>query len=159
MRTQFVRSSKATSNNSIDATLRHFLGYRLKRAYSSIRAEVLNRLEPLGLRITTFSALVLVVDNPGLRQSELAKALDIKRSNMVAVIDDLENNGWIKRKEVPTDRRAFSLFATKAGKNVYKKAVSVTTEYENHVAGSLNAKELNQFLAILEKIESTTGES
>ncbi|OED39731.1 hypothetical protein AB833_14015 [Chromatiales bacterium (ex Bugula neritina AB1)] len=159
MPTRPARLSRETSNVMLDETLRRFLGYRLKRAFTSIRAEILQRLEPLGLRITTFSALVLIVDNPGLRQSELACALDIKRSNMVAIVDDLENKGLIKRKAMPTDRRAFALFATKAGQETYHQAVTVTSDYETQVAGSLSAGELNHLLSILDKIETSAGEA
>ena len=67
------------------------------------------------MRITTYSALNLIVENPGIRQSELAKALDIERPNTVVILDDLEHPGWIDRRRVETGRRAYALFATLAG--------------------------------------------
>lgn len=139
-----------------DAGLRRFLGYRLKRAYNVLRSDMLVRLEPLGLRITTFSSLLLVIQNPGLRQSELASALDIKTSNIVSIIDDLENRQWIKRKPVPTDRRALALFATAAGKRICKKAELLTFENEETLLEKLTDAELNTLSALLEKIESST---
>ncbi len=142
-----------------DAALRRFLGYRLKRAYNILRADMLERLEPLGLRITTFSSLLLVVQNPGLRQSELASALDIKSSNMVAIIDDLESRNWITRKPAPTDRRALALFATTAGKNICSKAELLTFENEEMLLNKLTDTELNTLSTLLEKIESSTEPS
>lgn len=113
------------------------------------------RLEPLGLRITTFSALLLIVHNPGLRQSALASALDIKTSNMVAIVDDLEAKGWIKRKPEPTDRRALALIATTAGKSTCKKAEALAFENEETLLNNLSDAELNTLSALLEKIESS----
>lgn len=141
-----------------DAGLRRFLGYRLKRAYNILRADMLLRLEPLGLRITTYSSLQLIIQNPGLRQSELASALDIKTSNMVAIIDDLEMRKWIKRKPEPSDRRALALFATAAGKNVCRKAELLTIETEETLLNKLTDAELNTLSTLLEKIENSTEE-
>lgn len=142
-----------------DAGLRRFLGYRLKRAYNILRSDMLVRLEPLGLRITTFSSLLLVVQNPGLRQSELASALDIKTSNMVAIIDDLESRQWIRRKPEPADRRAVALFATSAGKSICKKAELLTYENEETLLNQLTDAELNTLSNLLEKIESSPENS
>lgn len=152
---KFELPDKAGPLETKDAGLRRFLGYRLKRAYNIFRSDMLERLEPLGLRITTFSSLLLVVQNPGLRQSELASALDIKTSNMVAIIDDLENRKWIKRKPVPVDRRALALFATAAGKNICKRAELLTFEHEEKLL-NLTEAELNTLSILLEKIESST---
>ena len=80
-----------------DGGLRQFTGYHLKRAYNVLRSDLSRTLEPLGLRITTYSTLILIVENPGIRQSELAAVLDIERPNMVVILDDLEQRGWINR--------------------------------------------------------------
>ncbi len=148
-----------TENLPVDKTLRRFLGYRLKRAYNTIRSELLGLLEPLGLRITTYSALVLIVDNPGLRQSVLAAALDIKRSNMVAIVDELETKGWVTRKEHPSDRRALALHVTKTGSRTCKRALAVCAEHESNLLESMNSDELIQLLTTLEKIESLSEAS
>lgn len=142
-------------DRTTDASLRRFIGYRLKRAYGTLRSDLLGRLDSLGLRITTFSTLLLIVDNPGLRQSALAVALDIRRSNMVAIIDDLESRGWIVRKRVPADRRAFALFATSSGSRVCKKAMALAVENESTILNCLTDAELKTLSTLLAKIESS----
>ena len=138
-----------------DAALRRFIGYRLKRAYNTIRSDMLHQMEPLGLRITTFSTLLLIVDQPGLRQSALANLLDIKRSNMVAIIDDLELKGWIKRKAAPEDRRAFALYATVSGERSCEKAVALAGEQDEKLMSCLSDGEQLTLINLLEKIESS----
>lgn len=147
-------SKKSEHIAATDAALRRFLGYRLKRAYNTLRSDMLVRLAPLGLRITTFSSLLLVVENPGLRQSELASALDIKTSNMVAIIDDLESRKWIVREPMPSDRRALALYATASGKNLCKKAERLTFKHEDNLLSNLTDAELNTLSTLLEKIET-----
>ncbi len=141
-----------------DQTLRRFVGYRLKRAYNTLRGDLLTRLEPLGLRITTYSALVLICDHPGLRQSAVANALDVKRSNMVVIVDDLERKGWISRQQVPTDRRAHALYPTLSGKRVCEKAIALDTKHESQLLKCLTADELKKLSMLLEKIELSSAQ-
>lgn len=148
--------SPATAVN--DTSLRQFAGYHMKRAYNVLRSDLAKCLEPLGLRITTYSSLNLIVDNPGIRQSELAQALDIERPNMVVILDDLEHRGWIDRRRVETDRRAYALFATLPGKRVCEKAVAADKASENRLLQNLQDAEKNLLIKLLNKIEHAAGE-
>lgn len=87
-----------------DTTLRSFVGYRMKRAFNVVQDDLTATLRPFDLRMLTYTALVLIVDNPGLRQSQLADAMDIERPNLVVIIDELERRELIVRDRVPTDR-------------------------------------------------------
>ncbi|MEP0940875.1 MAG: MarR family transcriptional regulator [Rhizobiaceae bacterium] len=127
----------------------------MKRAYNVLRSDLTKCLEPLGLRITTYSSLNLIVENPGIRQSELALALDIERPNMVVILDDLEQRGWIDRRRVETDRRAYALTATLAGKRVCEKAVAADLASENRLLRHLKTEEKKLLLMALKKIEQT----
>ena len=80
--------------------LRSFVGYNLKRAYLTVHGDFIASLAGLDLRPTQFSALSLIVDNPDISQTELARALSIERSNMVLVVDDLEDRELINRNRV-----------------------------------------------------------
>ena len=61
--------------------------------------------------------LVLVGENPGRKQSEIAAALGIKRANFVALVDGLQNRGLIERLSLETDRRANALHLTEQGRD------------------------------------------
>ncbi len=98
-----------------DETLRGFIGYHMKRAFNVLQADLNRVLKPHGLRMVTYSALVMIVENPGLRQSQLADALAIERPNLVVLLDELEDAGLITRDKVPTDRRAYALNPTLKG--------------------------------------------
>lgn len=113
-----------------DATLRRFAGYHMKRAFNVIQADLNGALKPLELRMITFSALTLIVDNPGLRQSQLADALAVERPNLVVIIDELEGRDLIVRDRVPTDRRAYALKATLAGQHLHARALEAVETHE-----------------------------
>ena len=155
-------SSLAAGSNDTDliikdASLRQFTGYHMKRAYNVLRSDLARCLEPFGLRITTYSTLNLIVENPGVRQSELALALDIERPNMVVILDDLEQRGWVDRRRVETDRRAYALYATLSGQRVCKKAIAADRASEGRLLKHLNAQERETLLQALNKIENAAG--
>ena len=136
-----------------DATLRGFSGYVMKRAFNAIQADVNAALAPHDLRMLTFSALSVIVDNPGLRQAQLADALSIERPNLVIVVDDLECRALISRNPAPGDRRAYALLATLKGVRLYEKALTSVQAHEARVTSRLSREERKSLLDMLSKIE------
>jgi DNA-binding MarR family transcriptional regulator len=139
-----------------DASLRQFVGYNMKRAFNVIRADLLKTLQPLELRMITFSALTLIVENPGLRQAKLADALAIERPNLVTVLDELERKGWIERSPVPSDRRAYALTATISGKRLCAEAIAAVHAHEAHMFKALGEVRRGQLAAWLQEIETVS---
>jgi len=141
-----------------DETLRGFAGYGMKRAFNVVQADLARTLEPFGLRMITFTALILIVDNPDLSQTQLAGALAVERSNLVTIVDDLEKNGWITRNPAPNDRRSHALRATLAGRRLCEKAVAAARAHEKSLLAGLDAAEVAALISALQKIErSATG--
>lgn len=137
-----IQSSLPTEVSSVsDKALQQFVGYHLKRAFNVIRSDLSQTLEPFGLRMITYSALALIIDNPGLRQSQLATALDIERPNLVVVIDELEQRELIVRERVPTDRRAYALQATLTGQRLCQKAIEADLAHEAELLAGISEEE------------------
>jgi DNA-binding MarR family transcriptional regulator len=101
--------------------------------------------------MVTYSALVLIVDNPGLSQSQLAAAMDIERPNLVVIVDELEQRGLITRERVPTDRRLYALKATITGRRLCEKALAANAANEARLFAGL---EENQRAVLHEALRS-----
>ncbi len=149
-----ARSDPAHVN---DATLRRFAGYHMKRAFNVIQADLARTLKPFDLRMLTYTALVMIVDNPGLRQSQLADAMDIERPNLVVIIDELERRDLITRDRVPTDRRAYALHVTLAGRQLCEKAIAAVTAHENQLLEGLDKDVIQTMVAAMKHIEKRQG--
>ena len=141
-----------------DARLQEHLGYVMKRVYSQIHSDAMRVLEPLGLRVSTYSALAVIADNPGLRQSQIAEELSIERSNAVLIIDALEEPGWITRNRVPTDRRSYALEATLAGRQVLERATEALKAHEARFFAGVEPAVLDQFAETLQQIARSAEE-
>ena len=140
-------------SDSPDRTLRGFVGYGMKRAFAAIQSDVNATLAPLGLRMLTFSALVVIRDTPGLRQTHLAEVLMIERPNLVLILDDLEAADLVVRTRARDDRRAYELKVTPKGRRLCDRAVEAVTAHDARMVRGLDdvAREaLNAGLRLIE---------
>lgn len=138
-----------------DATLRRLVGYSMKRAFMVIRADLGRTLDPFGLRMTTFTALTLISDNPGLSQTQLAQAMAVERPNLVVIVDELETRGLITRDRVPTDRRTYALSITPEGQDLLTRATEAVHAHENAIMGGISEAEEAALIATLTRIETS----
>ncbi|PTW52945.1 DNA-binding MarR family transcriptional regulator [Breoghania corrubedonensis] len=148
-----ARADKGDSAGEVDpGVLASFIGYAMKRAYMTIHTDFLASLEHLGLRPGTFSALTIIVDNPDISQSQLARALAIERSGVVLIVDHLEGRELIGRHRVPGDRRAYALRATLAGRRLRDAAVEAIRRHEARVLASLSEEEQAALRGLLARV-------
>ncbi len=137
-----------------DRTLRAFHGYQMKRTFNVIQSDLGRTLKPFDLRMLTYTALVLIVDNPGLRQSQLAEAMDIERPNLVVIVDELERRELITRDRLANDRRAYALKATLAGRQLCEKAVAAVAAHEKALLQGVSPDALSVAMKVMQLIEA-----
>ena len=152
-----AQPAAADADRVSDEALRRFLGYHLKRAQSLLMADMNAAIRPLGLRMITYSALSMVVANPGLRQSQLADALAIERPNLVVILDDLETAGLIARDRVPSDRRAYALTPTVRGRRLLDRATAAVTAHEARMLAGIPAGDIRTAITVMTAIRRNAG--
>ncbi|MDG1471833.1 MAG: MarR family transcriptional regulator [Ascidiaceihabitans sp.] len=144
-----------TTGAITDASLRAFVGYDMKRAFNALQADLSRTLTPFGLRMMTFSALSLVVENPGLRPSQLATVLTIERANLVVIVDELEQRGLLTRTPSTTDRRAHALHVTDQGQSLFAKANRAVAEHDARMIAGVAQHLQPQLKDALRQIENS----
>lgn len=135
-------------------TLDGFVGYQMKRAFNLVQSDLLDTLKPFDLRMLTYTALVLIVDNPDLNQTQLATAMDIERANLVVIVDELERRELIVRNHVPSDRRVYALNVTLAGRRLVKKATKAVAAHEAQLFSGMPANSRDQLIKMLSEFKS-----
>lgn len=127
------------------------LGYELRLAQRAVFAafgEVVSRDISPGL----FGILVIVEANPGLKQTELSRAIGLDRSSIVPVINKLEARKLVARVESQADRRSYALFLTRRGAALLARARKRVIQHEMRVAQTLSARERAQLMRLLKKL-------
>lgn len=114
------------------------LGFLLSRASGVVAKSVSEALEPLGLRVRSYSVLAFASEQPeGVTQRRLAALMGLDPSQIVALVDDLENRGLVNRTPDPSDRRNKLIAATEEGHRIRQAAQQRADEehvgYFDHV--------------------------
>jgi DNA-binding MarR family transcriptional regulator len=125
-------------------------GYALRRAANATAAELAGRLNPLGLRQSDVSVLILIAENAGVTASALGRALDIQRANMVPLLNRLEDARLIER--APIDRKSFGLSLTAHGWEQLRQARAVVEAFEAELLGRVPPEHRPHLLPALEAL-------
>ncbi|MBO9714591.1 MAG: MarR family transcriptional regulator [Sphingomonas sp.] len=144
-----------TENDGVElGVLTELVGYHLRRASSAFGGDFSRALSGTGMRQVLFGILSVVDANPGINQGAAGRVLGIQRANMVALINELVDDGWIERKVAAEDRRAFALTMTAAGKAKLGECLALIRAHEEEMLGDLTAADRNRLIALLSKIEA-----
>ncbi|MBO6784150.1 MAG: MarR family transcriptional regulator [Alphaproteobacteria bacterium] len=128
------------------------VAYQLRRAQLGAFQDFGPRLVHEDLRPGWFGLLEIIANNEGSSQSRLAQALGIDGSTMVAMIDRMEANDWVRRARSPTDRRSHALFLTDNGRDVLEQATRRVREHDAAVTSELSPDERDELLRLLRKL-------
>jgi DNA-binding MarR family transcriptional regulator len=128
------------------------LGYQLRRAQIAAFQHFAATVGQAGVTPGWFGLMVIVANNEGLSQTRLARALGIDGSTMVAMIDRLEENGWLRRQRSEVDRRSHALYLTDDGTDLLARLTPLVEAHEAELAQDLSADDKQNLLALLAKI-------
>lgn len=129
------------------------IGYRLRRAQLAVFQRFLGVFEAMQLRPAEYSVLVLIADNPGRKQTEIAEVLGIKRANFVTLAHDLEARGLIERRPANADKRANALHMTASGATFLERARLLHDAMEQDLVTRLGGEAArDSFLAMLDRL-------
>ena len=112
-------------------------------------------LDPFGLVLSQFEAMVKIEANPGLIQQELVSHLLVTKGNVGALLDRLESMGFVERRPDPLDRRANRLHLTEAGVTT---VCQIRTEHRKFIDvafARLSDAECHHLQSLLQAIEPT----
>jgi DNA-binding MarR family transcriptional regulator len=107
--------------------------------------------EALGMTFGRARAIRRLARGP-LSMGELAAALGIDPPNATALVDDLEDQGLVRRRPHPTDRRAKVVEATRRGKTLARRADDILATPPAALS-ALTSDDLEALQRILERLQ------
>jgi DNA-binding MarR family transcriptional regulator len=128
------------------------VGYNIRRAELYMRKAFDRGVGKSGLRPSEFSILALIDGNALATQTDLGSALNIRRPNMVVLIEALERRGLVVRAEHEHDRRMHTLRLTPKGKALLGKALRLSAVGESRTTRCWTDSERAQVVALLRRL-------
>jgi DNA-binding MarR family transcriptional regulator len=132
--------------------LADYVGYALRRAQTWAVAAFMDAMKEVELRPTQFSVLILIHENPGIRQTEVCAALGLQKANFVPLLNELRRRGLAVRKAGVSDRRSSALYLTPEGERVLGRGFELHAAWENLILARLGARGREQLLSLLQKL-------
>ena len=102
-----------------------------------------------GISRAQWAVLIRIDRTEGLKQSELAEALDLQPISLTRLLDRLADNGLIERRADPNDRRANRLYLKPAAKPLLGRLSELGADMMETVLEGLDAKSVDRMLSEL----------
>ncbi len=146
------RQRRDSRENDARLPLSDDASFLLARANALSLATTNETLGPLGLKARSYSVLALAASEDRLSQRDLASYLRLDPSQVVALVDELQQRGLVDRHANPQDRRTNVVVATENGVALVVQARDTLRAAEDTLLAALDTTERNTLAALLRKI-------
>lgn len=137
----------------------HSFGRILGFAHTALFRHLSKLMKEHNLPITPeqFSVLSHLWQNDGLKQSDLAVCTNRNRANVTRIIDILEREGIVIRKDDANDRRVFNIYLTDKGKSIKKETAKCAEQSIDDALVGLTKEEIETCKKVLLNIQQNVG--
>src|SRR5207253_3142192 len=114
-------------------------------------------LEPFGIRPRHVAALIELRDGGELTQQTLCGQLHLDPTNLVAILNELEQRGYATRRRDPEDRRRHLVEVSDKGIGVIERVSEVMDGVEDDLLNGLEPAEREQLEGLLTSVWERSG--
>jgi DNA-binding MarR family transcriptional regulator len=132
--------------------LPELLGYNVRTAQLALQRSFARAVGATDIGSGIFGLLVLAGANPGIAQIQVATHLNIDKASVVAMVDRLEESGWLVRRRALDDRRRYGLFLTPEGTRQLKQLKTQMQEREQALESLYTPEERRQLISLLQRM-------
>ena len=109
-------------------------------------------VEQSGLTRAKWTLIAAVARNPGATQRLIAEALEVREITAGRLVDRLCDEGYLRRDENPSDRRAYCLYLTPAAQPVLDTLDELAKVHEAAIFAGFDAEDVESLDALLDTI-------
>ncbi len=129
-------------------------GRRMSRLGGAWRREVDQVLRGFGLTEATWRPILMLgMLEPPVRQTDLARALEIEGGSLVRLLDVLERDRLIERAHDARDRRSNLVIVTEGGERIYRQVYDACEAVSTRLLAGVSAQDQALCHAVFDRIE------
>ena len=108
-----------------------------------------------GFTVTQFKIIKYLYDNDDVIAMDLQKEFSLTNPTITGIINNMENNGWIRRVKNPLDSRSKIIKLTKKALDLKDEMYGIGDNFEKQFTCMLGKKEKDDLLKLLNKIDAS----
>lgn len=132
--------------------IRSIVGFHIRLAHGATYRHFTETFTDIDLTQKQVSVLWLVDDHPGIAQTDLAQRMRMDRATTMAIVNRLQDRGYLVRGASQTDRRKQTLNLTDRGREALVKAKEAICEHERWLKSRFTDKEVETLIEMLTRI-------
>ncbi len=123
------------------------------------RTKLDQRLRPLGLSQGKWRTLIhLSQGGDNLTQKEIAERMGIEEPTLAGLLNRLQHDGWIERRESPSDRRCKTIHLQRGSKPVLNRIFNTAKGLRHELIEDVPANDLEACIRVLTQIRKKAEE-
>mgnify|MGYP002783841470 CR=1 FL=1 len=130
-------------------------GYLLLDVARLTTARFEARVRDFGLTRAQWALMAALYRSEGCNQAQLAEALDVTPMSLGRLVDRMERGGWLERRSVDGDRRAYRLYLTGRAHAIRARVRALSDATEEEALAALRADERRALLDALDRVRAT----
>jgi DNA-binding MarR family transcriptional regulator len=129
-------------------------GFLLKDTTRLYTQRFEQRASALGLTLPQCKVLVHLAKHEGVSQTQLAELTDLEPMTLVRILDCMESDGWLERRNDPADRRARRLYLEAKGRPLVDDIWHLVDLTRREAFAGIPKKHADLMIELLEKVRS-----
>lgn len=129
-----------------------YVCYKLSRVMRKIHRYYEGKLSHYGITTSQFYVLSAVWENDGVKFKDLAKSLEMDGSTLTSILDRLERQDLLERRNDPEDRRSLLVFLTEKAKQSIVEITCLAETLNQEIKERFSDEEFATFERVLDKL-------
>ena len=129
--------------------------FLLARVGYGFKAKAIAEVEQAGFSLYDYSVLALLGEQARETQATIADALQLDRSQLVGILDSLEERGFVERQRDPSDRRRHIVSLTPEGQKFFRSMARVNADWVGEIFSGLSPKDIEALMPLLAKTKQS----
>lgn len=132
--------------------IRNIVGFHIRLAHGAVYRHFTETFSHLELTQKQVSVLWLIDDHPDIAQTDLAHRMRMDRATTMAIVNRLQERGYLVRGKSASDRRKQTLNLTNRGRKALVVAKEAIAEHEKWLKSRFSEKEVRSLIEMLTRI-------
>lgn len=115
------------------------------------------RAERVGVTRAKWTLIAVVARNPGATQRNIATSLQVTEATAGRLIDSLCKDGYLERREHPSDRRSYRIYLTPTAQPVMDQLGEIAKIHANEAFAGFSDRDLTTLDSLLDVLSRNIG--